>query len=145
MSLSIVSRPSSSSGTQQPAAHVADPQAGRPVQPLDQAARFEPEVADAEHLQRLLARLQCVVITLDQPPIGDRAIGVEQVLDGLRHVARAAAHFLFDLVADLEAVELRAAQHVEDSRLWCAAIARPDSLTMIGCSTPRALQTLPMR
>ena len=31
---------------------------------------------------------------------------------------------------------------LKTSTLWCAAIARPDSLTIIGCSISRALQTL---
>jgi len=49
------------------------------------------------------------------------------------------------LLAHRDAVERRAAERVEDEQLWCAAMARPDSLTITGCSISRALQTLAMR
>mgnify|MGYP006169155181 CR=1 FL=1 len=52
---------------------------------LDQAAGLEAEVADAEHLQCLLTCLQRVVVALDQPALGDRAVGVEQVLQFFAH------------------------------------------------------------
>ena len=91
------------------ARQVAHLRAGRPVEPFGEAAHLDVEVAEAEHLLRLLARLLGVVPALDEPPFADGRIGVEQVRDGLRQLAviglRAVRH--------AEEVEPGGAEHVE--------------------------------
>ncbi len=94
------------------AAAVADARTGGPVEALDQAAVLEAQVAEVEHLQRLLAGLQRVVVALHQPPLGDRAVRIEQVGHRLRHGRAAVAAELVGL-AHVEPVERRAAERVE--------------------------------
>ena len=72
----------------------------------------ERQQAQLEHLQRLVARRHRVVVALHQAARIDRAPGVGQIAHRLRHVAIARGRQV--RVADLEAVERRAAQHVED-------------------------------
>ena len=69
------------------AREVAHLGAGRPVQPFGEPAMLERQQAQLEHLQHLVARGLRVVIALDQAPLGDRAVGVEQVAHRLRQLA----------------------------------------------------------
>ena len=106
----------------EPAAHVADARAARPVEPLGQAAELERQQAEIEHLQRLLARGQRIVIALDQPPLVDVAVGVEQVAHRLRQRAARRRTRRRSRAVDPEAIERRAAEHVEDQH----AVVRGD-------------------
>ncbi len=66
---------------------VADFRAGRPVEPLGEAPHLDGQVAEAEHLLRLLARLLCIVPALDEAPLGHRRMGVVEVGDRLGQAA----------------------------------------------------------
>ena len=102
------------------AGEVAHLGAGRPVEPLGQAALLERQQPEIEHLQHLIARGLRIVIALDHAPFGDRAVGVEQVAHRLRQFALAA--FLVFLARDPELVERRAAERIEDEH----AVVRGD-------------------
>ena len=94
------------------ARQVADLGAGGPVEALGEAALRERQQAEVEHLQHLVARRLRVVVTLDHAALGDGAVGVEQVTDGLRHVAPAV--LLVFLARHAELVERLAAERIED-------------------------------
>ncbi len=89
------------------ARQVAHLRAGRPVQPLGEAPHLDRQVAEAEHLQRLFARLLRVVPALDQAPLADRLPGVVEVRDRRRQAAVAGS------LGHAEAVEARGAERVE--------------------------------
>ena len=82
------------------------------------------------------------MVTLDHAPLGDRAVGIQQVAHRLRQ--RDAALLVF-LARDRNWSSAEVPSVLKMSTLWCAAIARPDSLTIIGCAILRVLHTLAMR
>ena len=105
----------------EPPRDVADLRAGRPVQALREAAELQRQQPQLEHLQHLVAGRRGIVVALHEPPRTDRAPGVQQVRDRLRQ--RAPPPEVIGLAArHLEAVERRAAEHVEDQH----AVVRGD-------------------
>ena len=113
---------------------VQDLRADAEEQPLGQAAVLERAVAEAEQVQhRVLADLG-VVVVLHEVLLVHAAVGVEQVHDrrgqscalgvGERRCGRSKR------AKPLQPITLNT------STLWYATIARPDSLMIVGCSTP---------
>src|SRR4030095_10783765 len=86
------------------AAAVANAGARGPVQTLGEPAELQPQQAEVEHLQRLFARLQSVVIALDETSLRHRAMGLEQVEHRLRQLFLTVVVF-FDAAGDAELIE----------------------------------------
>src|SRR5688572_9957630 len=98
------------------ARQVPDLGAGRPVEPLGEAAHLDRQVADAEHLLGLLAGLLGVVPALHQAALADGRVRVVEVLDRLRQAAPARP------LGHAEQVEARGAEHIEQEH----AVVRRD-------------------
>src|SRR5215469_16317100 len=94
------------------AAGIADLGARRPVEPFGEPAEFERQQPEVEHLQRLLARGERVVVALDQAALAHRAIGLEQIQHRLRQLLLAAI-VLAAVAGDTKLVELRRAKRIE--------------------------------
>jgi hypothetical protein len=124
MSDSIASRPSSSSGIRRAcAAEVADLGAGGPEQPLGEPAVLQRQQPEVEHLQRLLARGERVVVALDQAALADL---LERVASQVEHRLRQGRHACGrpsssrSATSNLSSAER--AEHVEDQH----AVVRGD-------------------
>ena len=100
----------------------------RPEHPLGKRAVLKTHVADREEVHCLIARLQRVVVTLEQTTLRHRVVRLEEVDDRTRHFTVLVLRNTLQRRRHSESVEAIRAEHVEDEH----ALLRDHRATRFG-------------